>query len=68
MYIEADVKNDNINIFIKDDGVGFDPDAAISEHQFGIQGMRERAELIGAELKIESEPKRGTSLVLVAGL
>jgi signal transduction histidine kinase len=55
-------------MFIRDDGVGFDPDAAISEHQFGIQGMRERAELIGAELKIESEPKRGTSLVLVAGL
>jgi signal transduction histidine kinase len=57
-----------LTMFIRDDGVGFDPDAAISEHQFGIQGMRERAELIGAELKIESEPKRGTSLVLVAGL
>jgi signal transduction histidine kinase len=53
-----------LTMSLQDDGVGFDPAATMSEHQYGIQGMRERAELIGAELSIESEPSRGTKLVL----
>jgi signal transduction histidine kinase len=47
-----------------DDGIGFDPQAPESERHFGLEGMRERAELIHAKLRIESQPGKGTRLSL----
>lgn len=44
---------------IKDDGLGFDPGAISPEH-LGIAIMRERANSIGAGLKIESQVGQGT--------
>jgi two-component system nitrate/nitrite sensor histidine kinase NarX len=52
-----------MNLFIKDDGLGFDPDSITSEH-LGIAIMRERANSIGASLKIESQPGQGTTAEL----
>jgi signal transduction histidine kinase len=51
---------------IKDDGVGFQTpksptDFAPSGH-FGLLGMRERADLIGARLEVQSEAGKGTRL------
>jgi two-component system nitrate/nitrite sensor histidine kinase NarX len=51
-----------IYLEIKDDGVGFDPEDVSTPSQYGLRGMRERAELIGAELQIESRPSGGTML------
>lgn len=50
---------------VEDDGIGFDlpPDLENSEH-YGLTGMKERAELIGGRLTIESSPGRGTTIVL----
>lgn len=46
---------------ISDDGVGFDPDRAVGGFGgHGITGMRERAQLLGGELRIVSAPLRGT--------
>jgi len=47
-------------LMVSDDGVGFATDAVASEYRFGLQGMRERADLIGATLDIESSPGQGT--------
>ena len=49
---------DAISLSISDNGVGFDP----SEHHdgFGLLGMRERAERIGAELRVSSRSPLGT--------
>jgi two-component system sensor histidine kinase DegS len=47
---------------VTDDGRGFDP-GAIAAHgrrNYGLQFMRERAELIGAELDVRSRPDGGT--------
>jgi signal transduction histidine kinase len=49
---------------IADNGIGFDPRAVESERHFGLQGMRERAQLIHAILEIVSAPGNGTSLHL----
>ncbi|GAB4109930.1 MAG: hypothetical protein Fur005_08520 [Roseiflexaceae bacterium] len=49
---------------IRDDGIGFDP-AAIGSGHYGIQGIHERANLIGARIEIESQqhgPRRGTTI------
>ncbi|MGH2593619.1 MAG: sensor histidine kinase [Anaerolineae bacterium] len=52
---------------VADDGRGFDQ-AQIDEERFGLMGMRERAELIGGNLTIESQAGRGTSVRLVLSL
>jgi signal transduction histidine kinase len=48
-----------VRMRITDDGRGFDPGAAESEH-YGLAIMRERAAAIGARLRIEPAPKGGT--------
>ena len=50
---------------INDDGVGFDPAAAtklLSEGHFGLAGMRERVEMVGGHLSIDSAPGQGTTV------
>ncbi|MBN8654319.1 MAG: sensor histidine kinase [Anaerolineae bacterium] len=51
-------------LVIQDDGVGFDMKSKDSSGHFGLVGMRERAELAGGKLKIESEKGKGTKVVL----
>jgi signal transduction histidine kinase len=57
---------DRVRLAVRDDGVGFDP-ASLPADRFGIAGMRERAELIGANLVIASRPGKGTTVALEAG-
>lgn len=45
---------------VADDGRGFRPADAAGTGSYGIQGMRERANAIGARLEIDSEPFVGT--------
>jgi two-component system sensor histidine kinase UhpB len=60
---------------VADDGRGFSRDRAASREaavertgedsaQFGLRGMKERAELIGATLEIDSRPEKGTRIRL----
>jgi signal transduction histidine kinase len=50
-----------IDVFVSDDGKGFDPDA--ERDGFGLTGMRERVELVGGELQVESNPGSGTRIL-----
>jgi len=52
-----------IELAMADDGVGFDPASSFPGH-FGVTGIREQAQLIGAELEIDSRPGGGTRLRL----
>ncbi len=52
-----------MHLLIKDDGLGFEPNSITPEH-LGIAIMRERANSIGASLKIESQPGQGTTVEL----
>jgi signal transduction histidine kinase len=45
---------------VRDDGVGFDPDA--SGRGTGIRGMADRLEAVGGELELESAPGCGTTI------
>jgi signal transduction histidine kinase len=61
---------DRVALDVRDDGVGFDPDGAYAvlgeggATGFGLKAMRERAERSGGALLVESEPGRGTTLVV----
>jgi signal transduction histidine kinase len=52
-----------VELCVLDNGRGFDPRACKNDHGFGLTSMRERAERIGAQLTIRSEPGVGTRVV-----
>ncbi|WP_299028547.1 sensor histidine kinase [uncultured Thermanaerothrix sp.] len=49
---------------IGDNGVGFTPQDVPQFSQHGLRGMRERAELIGADFQVISQPYQGTIIRL----
>jgi signal transduction histidine kinase len=55
---------------VRDDGRGFDTGAvaARGRRNFGLQFMRERAELIGARFEVQSRPEAGTVVRLAIPL
>jgi PAS domain S-box-containing protein len=52
-----------VDLTIRDEGVGFDVDAADRGFGLGLTSMRERLKLVGGELFIESHLTRGTTVV-----
>ena len=56
-------KDAMLEIVIRDNGVGFDPAAALSEASgLGLHGMQERVALLGGSVQIESRPGHGTMI------
>jgi PAS domain S-box-containing protein len=51
---------DILDLSIRDDGCGFDPEALSDSEVLGLAGMRERAALVGGRLTVESVRGQGT--------
>jgi signal transduction histidine kinase len=65
--IEIDYSPKHLRLLIRDDGAGIDADVLHSgrDGHWGLAGMRERAENIGARLKVFSRANAGTEVELV---
>ena len=61
MSLRAPDQGRGLTLTIADDGIGFDAQAARPGH-YGLAGLREQAQLIGATLTIDSAPQRGTTI------
>ena len=65
VLVQARVEGGALVVEIEDDGRGFDP-AEVARRpgrpHFGLLGIRERVELLGGRLTIDSAPGRGTRL------
>ncbi|HEX5808276.1 MAG TPA: PAS domain S-box protein, partial [Anaerolineales bacterium] len=61
------VRDDKLVVIVEDDGIGFDPEDVTSDMHLGLFGMRERTEMIGGTLTVESAPGKGTSIILEVG-
>ena len=68
--IAGECTKNGVQFTVADDGIGFleadnpDMNNLLAENHYGLAGMFERAEIIGAELKIDSQPGEGTRVNL----
>ncbi|MFA7291444.1 MAG: PAS domain S-box protein [Rhodocyclaceae bacterium] len=53
-----------LQVFVRDNGCGFDIAAAADKKGFGLFGMRERILTVGGKLVIESSPNKGTTVTI----
>jgi signal transduction histidine kinase len=67
VYVTLDVSEKLVEMVIKDDGLGIGTgtvQTAYYKNRVGIYGMRERAEMLGGSLSIESGNEGGTTVIV----
>lgn len=61
--LQVERRNGHIRLSVNDNGVGFDVKRAHKkEGSFGLNGMRERVELLGGKIDVQSSPGKGTKI------
>jgi two-component system nitrate/nitrite sensor histidine kinase NarX len=62
--VDIDLKHEGagVELYIRDDGKGFDLEQTTISGHYGLSMMRERAETVGALLTVTSQPGHGTEL------
>ena len=62
--VELRAREAEVQLVIRDDGIGFDLQAVRSRRgpdaNLGLQGMQERALIVGGQIQITSAPRQGT--------
>jgi signal transduction histidine kinase len=66
--IALHVEEHLVRLTVSDDGVGFDQAKARGLLSYGLDGMHERAALIGARLDVRSRPGNGTAVIVIVPL
>ena len=66
--LNLNVAEDQVHLTISDEGRGFDPVIALSrsinrEH-FGLHGIQERAQAMGGDCEIVSQPESGARILI----
>ncbi len=64
IIVKLTLNEGEILLTLRDDGHGFNPETHSSAGHFGLDGMRERARLVGGELSITSQPNCGAAIRL----
>ena len=54
-----------VELYVHDNGRGFDPHDTMAENQIGIKSMQDHADRVGAHLTVFSKPGEGTTITLV---
>ncbi len=57
-------RNKKLVMIIEDDGVGFDPASVSTGEHLGLFGMKERTDMIGGKLIVESAAGKGTTIMV----
>src|SRR5918995_2124786 len=64
VWISVREEDADIILSLRDNGVGFDTEAPGPEGHFGMAMMRERAQVGGGRLEVESAPGQGTTITV----
>lgn len=63
IQIKLQIQRENIIMIIKDNGKGFDVSRK-KENTFGLIGMKERVDMLGGEIDINSKRNEGTAVII----
>lgn len=64
-FVSVAIQDQMLQVEVMDDGIGFDPRSAFSQAgHYGLVGLRERAQLAGGRLEVDSRVGGGTTLIL----
>ncbi len=58
--ILLDLGDDRVRVSVDDNGKGFDPDSIQQGNSLGLKLIRERAEMLGGNFELDSNPGKGT--------
>jgi PAS domain S-box-containing protein len=61
--VELQQHGDSLRIRVQDWGIGFDPDK-VKDDRFGLEGIRERARLLGGSATLKSASMQGTCIIV----
>ncbi len=62
--VEIERLPERLLLTVRDNGCGFDVQAASGRDGFGLTGIAERARILGGNYRVESEPGKGTTIVV----
>ena len=65
LWLELDSAADRVDLEIRDDGVGFEPQASsalVPDGHFGLVAMQERVEMAGGRFQVDTHPGAGVVL------
>lgn len=68
LHVTIDISSHDLRATVDDDGIGLDPDNAVTRPGSGLVSMRERAELLGGSLSVASKLGCGTRIELLIPL
>jgi len=67
--VSIQASDDYMTLVVQDNGVGFSPEEILNAHaSSGLPGMKERVELLGGELLIDSAPNKGATITAIIPL
>lgn len=66
--VDVHVTPGEVRAAVEDDGVGFDPRTKTPHGHSGMLSMRERVELLGGSVAVESQPGCGTRILVFVPL
>jgi signal transduction histidine kinase len=64
IWVAVEQQGDEVEMTLRDDGVGFDVEAPAPEGHYGMTMMRERATVGGGTFTIQSVPGEGTTITV----
>lgn len=63
IQVKIEIHNGHVSVVVKDNGIGFDPEAK-KDGSFGLIGMRERISILDGEIVINTAPNKGTTITM----
>lgn len=63
IWVKMEWRKNDVNVIVKDNGIGFNKDNMAKGQSFGIIGMQERLELMQGTMKIASELHKGSTFL-----
>jgi signal transduction histidine kinase len=65
LTVNLESREGKVALTVHDDGVGFDVEKRDKANHYGLEGMQERAQLVGGEVTVTSKPGEGTTVKLI---